>query len=655
MLICAERGAVSIDDFKIKTLFDYGLSNAQAKIYLALLEKGLASVREVSNNSKVARPDTYRVLLELHELGLVEKIIGKPTMYQPLQIMDAMNVLNLKREKESLDLTIRSQELVKSLEQKGNGDSNGESGQVILIHGTEAIDLKLKNLMENTQDNVCAMFPWQRLHQWLITNYELVVKTLERKVYVRVITEYPNNSQVTKEFSSIKDNPYLEIRHITGPLNAWLRIFDGKSVLLTTPPKTGATHTLAIFANNSSILEMAQNYFNSGWFNPVRYPQRENKTNTRLDGVFENLNKGFSYNKMIFDEKGKPVDFLILSSNTVFEEITGFDKSLQGKKATKVLPHLGQNLQRMIEVFGEVVKTHTAVNQEHYFPKENRTFSVFTYTPEEGYFATIFDEITELKKAQKALEEKEEKQQYFTKYAPAGVYEIDCKTLKFLTTNEFMCKVTGYSKAEILSKSPFDLLDDESKEVFQEVIKKSWKGEKISDKVLVRIVTKNGNKRWVTLSAKITYNGAELDKAFVVAVDVTEMKEMEEALKKSEEGYRRLFANILEGFAYCRMILDENSKPVDFVFLEVNQALVESIGLKKELFIGKKASDIFPGIENNEPNLFEIFGRISFSGTSERFEVFFKPLKMRLSIAAYSPEKGYFALVVDAIPASKKN
>jgi PAS domain S-box-containing protein len=635
-------------------LVDYGLSNAQAKIYLALLETGLASVSEISKKSNVARPDTYRTLLELHQTGLVEKMIGKPTMYQPLHITDAISVLNSKREKESLDLTRRSKELIKHVGQKENNDTNTECGEFVLIHGDEAIELKLKNLIENVQESICSIIPGTRLQHWVEDNYEIVAKTLERNVHVCVISECSSSQHVLNKFNELKINPLFEIRNMTEKFNFLLRIFDGKIVLIRTQPKNGFDQALAICSNNTSLLEMAQNYFNTVWFYSVNSKDSENKKSPQLGYLFENVTKAFSYNKIIFDTEGNPIDFTVLTSNFAFDAIVGFDKSMQGKKATNVLAHLGSKLQEMIVAFGELVTTRKAIVQEHYFPTVNRTFSVCIYSPEEGYFATIFDDITELKKAQKALQEKEETQHFLTKYVPFGIYEIDCKTLQFLSSNEFMHNTTGYTEAEILSKSPFDLLADESKEVFQEIIRKTWKGEKLDSKVPVRIISKNGQKRWVTLSAKLTYKGDEPEKALVVACDINDFKEMENTLKKTQEGYRHLFTNIHEGFAYCRMVFDENGKPVDFVFLEVNPAFLDNVRLEKEAVIGKKVTDLFPGIQNNEPDLFEIFGRISLNKGTEHFEVFFKPLNRWISFTAYSPEPRYFALVISNISGSKK-
>ena len=58
-------------------------------------------------------------------------------------------------------------------------------------------------------------------------------------------------------------------------------------------------------------------------------------------------------------------------------------------------------------------------------------------------------------------------------------------------------------------------------------------------------------------------------------------RKAEQASKESGEKYRSLFENMLNGFAYCRMMFDEKDKPVDFVYLDVNDAFEKLTGLKK--------------------------------------------------------------------------
>ena len=95
----------------------------------------------------------------------------------------------------------------------------------------------------------------------------------------------------------------------------------------------------------------------------------------------------------------------------------------------------------------------------------------------------------------------------------------------------------------------------------------------------------------------------------------------EERLRASEEQYRSLFSNMIDGFALCKMIFDEENKPVDFVYLEINSAFEKITGLKRELVVGKKVTQAIPGIKDDNPELFEIYGRVASTCKEERFEV----------------------------------
>ena len=75
--------------------------------------------------------------------------------------------------------------------------------------------------------------------------------------------------------------------------------------------------------------------------------------------------------------------------------------------------------------------------------------------------------------------------------------------------------------------------------------------------------------------------------------------------------------------------------------------LKELLGLKKDEVIGKRVTEAIPGIEKDNPELFEIYGRVALTGKPEKFEMLFNPLNLWLSISVYSPEKGYFAAVFE--------
>jgi PAS domain-containing protein len=117
-----------------------------------------------------------------------------------------------------------------------------------------------------------------------------------------------------------------------------------------------------------------------------------------------------------------------------------------------------------------------------------------------------------------------------------------------------------------------------------------------------------------------------------VVKDTTEHMEMEMALQESENLYRSLFEHMLNGFAYCRMLF-EDDKPHDFIYLKVNSAFEALTGLKD--VVGKRVSEVIPGIHQSNPELLEIYGRVASTGIPERFETYVGALmrcspKMRL-------------------------
>jgi len=76
---------------------------------------------------------------------------------------------------------------------------------------------------------------------------------------------------------------------------------------------------------------------------------------------------------------------------------------------------------------------------------------------------TLQEDITVRKKAEEALRVSEAKANELIKYAPVGIYELDLRNQEILNVNDSMCYILGYTREELLSMSPFSLLDDESK------------------------------------------------------------------------------------------------------------------------------------------------------------------------------------------------
>lgn len=129
---------------------------------------------------------------------------------------------------------------------------------------------------------------------------------------------------------------------------------------------------------------------------------------------------------------------------------------------------------------------------------------------------------------------------------------------------------------------------------------------------------------------------------------------VEDALQESEKRYRSLFDNMQSGFAIHRIELDDNNKPVDYVFLDVNSEFEKQTGLKKDDVLGKKVTEVLPGIDNEPARLIETYGKVALSGKGVSFENYIGSMKKWFSIIAYSPKVGQFATVFTDISERKK-
>ena len=231
--------------------------------------------------------------------------------------------------------------------------------------------------------------------------------------------------------------------------------------------------------------------------------------------------------------------------------------------------------------------------------------------------------------------------------SPTGMFTINSLTLRFEQANLIAQMMFGYSEAELQGKTVIELTHPDDREEAQRYNGQMSQGLVSRNFVEKRYLRRDGSFFWAESSVS-TLKGADGGVEFLIGsfVDITPRKEIESALEHSEHTYRSLFDNMLNGLAYCRMLY-EDGQPADFLYLSVNGAFETLTSLKN--VVGKKVSEVIPGIRQMDPGLFEIYGRVAATGVAERCEVYVAALQMWFSVSVYRTEPEHFMVVFDSI------
>jgi PAS domain S-box-containing protein len=170
--------------------------------------------------------------------------------------------------------------------------------------------------------------------------------------------------------------------------------------------------------------------------------------------------------------------------------------------------------------------------------KSHMDASVSLMTDPEGNrigFCGIARDVTKHKQSEMALRESEAKYRQLVNHAPAGIYEVDYIGGKFVSVNDVICEYTGYTRQELLSMSPLDILPQEGQKKFIERLDKIFKGQKVPASVEYKIRAKTGHEFWVLINSSIIYAAdGRPTGATVVVHDITEQNQAEEEKKNLE-------------------------------------------------------------------------------------------------------------------------
>jgi PAS domain S-box-containing protein len=251
----------------------------------------------------------------------------------------------------------------------------------------------------------------------------------------------------------------------------------------------------------------------------------------------------------------------------------------------------------------------------------------------------LTEDITEGKRAEEALHNSQERLQAITDVLPDLLLVLDeqGRYVEILSSTDNLLYAP---RVDLKGHLMQEILPNEAADQYLSIVRKTIStGQPQHFEYKLDI---SGKEMWFDGKTTILKTKIDGENCVVWAArDITDKKQAGEALRQSEIRFHELFQNSLNCYDLCEIILDENGKPVDFKYLEVNQAFEELIGAKADQIVGKCSSTIFPQIHNFE--FIEKMGRVALTGEPLQFEHYSQALCKYFEIAAFCPRKGQFA------------
>ncbi|HAJ33019.1 MAG TPA: hypothetical protein DCK79_06570 [Candidatus Atribacteria bacterium] len=206
----------------------------------------------------------------------------------------------------------------------------------------------------------------------------------------------------------------------------------------------------------------------------------------KYHALFDKMLNGFALCKLLTDKRGNPVDYIFLEVNKAFEKINSMKKEeVINKRVTEVfgfkdIPDLEKYSQVALYGKNKVFET--------YISRYNKYFKVASYSLRKGYFVTIFEDITQRKKADEKIQELNEKlnllleqrtkelikEQNYTNYllenSPDFQVTLNAKG-KIMGANRACEEIIRKDKEELIGHSIYKYLPkEETKKIIDKVL-----------------------------------------------------------------------------------------------------------------------------------------------------------------------------------------
>jgi sugar-specific transcriptional regulator TrmB len=77
----------------LKVLRDYGLTDAEAEVYIFLAKIGVQKARDISSSLKMNKAQSYRIAKDLEKRGMVEQTLESPSRFTAIPFEKLLDVI----------------------------------------------------------------------------------------------------------------------------------------------------------------------------------------------------------------------------------------------------------------------------------------------------------------------------------------------------------------------------------------------------------------------------------------------------------------------------------------------------------------------------------------------------------------------------------